>query len=48
MFFLAIPVILETISTVVVGTIAAKAASDLYDKVTATESNDNDKYTEEN
>ena len=38
MFFLAIPAILETFATVLVGTIAAKAASDLYDKVTATES----------
>jgi hypothetical protein len=36
MFFLAIPAILETFATVLVGTIAAKVASDLYDKVTAT------------
>jgi hypothetical protein len=37
MFFaLAIPAILETVITVAIGTIAARVASDLYDKVTAT------------
>lgn len=36
MFFLAIPALLETILTVAAGTIAAKAASDIYDKVVDT------------
>lgn len=41
MFFLAIPALLETIVVVVTTTVAAKAASDIYDKFTKTdESND--------
>ena len=35
MIFLAIPLVLETILTVAAGTIAAKAASDIYDHVVA-------------
>ncbi len=34
MFFLAIPAIIEAIVTVAASTIAARAASDLYDQVT--------------
>lgn len=41
MFFLAIPAILETIAVVATSTIVAKAASDLYDKVTETEEDEN-------
>lgn len=41
MFFLAIPALLETIIVVAASTVAAKASSDLYDKITQSdESND--------
>lgn len=41
MIFFAIPAILETIVVVATSTIVAKAASDLYDKVTATKKDEN-------
>ncbi|OIQ96328.1 hypothetical protein GALL_217270 [mine drainage metagenome] len=40
MLFLAIPAILETVVMVVTSTVAAKAASDLYDKITRTDDDD--------
>lgn len=40
MIFLAIPALLETILTVAAGTIAAKAASDVYDKVVGPKDSD--------
>jgi len=36
-FILTIPTILETVITVVTTTIVARAASDIYDKVTTTQ-----------
>lgn len=42
MFFLAIPAILETIVIVATTTVVAKAASDLYDKITQADENNDD------
>lgn len=39
MFFLALPVLADLVLTAAVGTIAAKAASDLYDSITSDDDN---------
>ena len=41
MFFLAIPALLETFLTIVVGTVAAKAASDIYDHIKGSDADRN-------
>jgi hypothetical protein len=40
MFFFAIPAILETVIAIAASTIVARVASDLYDKVTTTDDDD--------